>query len=171
MGGALDVPGNLITPDSKSENTKAEWNVFSDPLAAREVFESPLRVELIALDATRHVQMDSCFVRAMSGGPDTPIRRYVGRIMDSAREWVNRGDYYAWDPLAAVALVDRGVVRVTPTPLRVALSGPFPGWTYRSTSGRPVSVAMSADRRRFMQVFDAGLGAGRAAPIAAGCAG
>ena len=168
MGGAIDAPGNLVTPDTKSDNTKAEWNVFSDPQAAREVFESPLRIELIALDATGHVKMDSCFVQAMKSGPATPLRGYVGRIMDSARQWVDRGDYYAWDPLAAVAVVDSGVVRSVTTTLVVETDPPFPGWTHRAPNGRDVAVAINADRQRFMRVFDAGLGPRHGAPIT-GC--
>lgn len=36
MGGAVDVPGSGIS----EENTTAEWNIFSDPYAARLAFES-----------------------------------------------------------------------------------------------------------------------------------
>ena len=36
MGGAVDVAGSGIS----EENTTAEWNIFSDPYAARLTFES-----------------------------------------------------------------------------------------------------------------------------------
>ena len=47
MGGAVDVPGNG-SPD-------AEFNAYVDPDAAREVFDSGLRVDMVPLDATAHV--------------------------------------------------------------------------------------------------------------------
>jgi inosine-uridine nucleoside N-ribohydrolase len=102
--------------------------------------------------------MDSCFVREIKSGPNTPTRAYVGRIMDATRTWVDRGDYYAWDPLAAVALVEPGVVRLTRTRLAVDIDGPFPGWTHRAADGRDAAVALDADRGLFMRLFDAGLG-------------
>ncbi|MDB4874487.1 MAG: nucleoside hydrolase [Gemmatimonadetes bacterium] len=159
MGGAVDVPGNLVTPEMKTDNTKAEWNIFSDPLAAREVFDSPLRVELAALDATRHVPIDSCFVRVIGSGPSTPRRAYVGRILGAERDWIERGDYFAWDPLAAVALVDKRVVQLSNDRLTVDVTPPFLGWTHRAPRGRAVAVASTADRQAFMRVFDAALGA------------
>lgn len=165
MGGALDVPGNLVTPESNTDNTRAEWNLFSDPLAAREVLASPLRPELIALDATRHVRIDVCFVRAIARAPSTPLREYVGRIMESAREWIERGDYYAWDPLAAVALADSGAVTLSRVAMTVDTQPPFAGWTHRAPGRARVDVATTADRTRFMKVFDSALGPRGSEPL------
>lgn len=158
MGGAVDVPGNLTSPELAIANRVAEWNIFSDPLAAREVFRSPLRVELVPLDATNHVKMDSCLLRHLADGPVTARRAYVARILDAAREWVERGDYYAWDPLAAVTLVDPGVVRSRTERLDVLLAGSDAGRTVRRTSGHRIRVAVDADRERFARVYDAALG-------------
>ena len=47
MGGALDVAGN-ITP-------AAEFNIFCDPVAAKQVFQSPCTKTLIPLDVTNRV--------------------------------------------------------------------------------------------------------------------
>jgi CubicO group peptidase (beta-lactamase class C family) len=73
---------------------------------------------------------------ALASGPATPTRAYVGRLLDSAGDWVNRGDYYAWDPLAAIALVDSTVVRSTVMPITVELSGKFVRWTHRAAGPR-----------------------------------
>jgi inosine-uridine nucleoside N-ribohydrolase len=164
MGGAVNVPGNLVAPEMKTENTKAEWNIFSDPLAAREVLASPLRTELIALDATSRVKIDTCFVSTVNSGPRSPRREYVGRVLDSELDWIQRGDYFAWDPLAAVALVDAGVVTPATMKLTVDLAGPFVGWTHRAPNGHAVSVAVDARRQDFMRVFDAALGARKGSP-------
>jgi inosine-uridine nucleoside N-ribohydrolase len=155
MGGAVNVPGNLPAPEMQTDNTKAEWNVYSDPVAAAEVFGSALRIEMIGLDATNQVRIDTAFVRQFRAGPVTPMRAYVSRVLDAAHEWIVTGAYYAWDPLAAVALLDSDVVRRSSMPLTVDVSGRFPGWTHRATAGHAVAVAISADRARFMRDFAA----------------
>jgi inosine-uridine nucleoside N-ribohydrolase len=50
QGGAISAPGNATAV--------AEFNLYCDPLAAREVFRSPLTKTLIPLDVTRQVVMD-----------------------------------------------------------------------------------------------------------------
>ena len=51
MGGAVRTKGN-ITP-------YAEFNIFSDPLAAKIVFESGLPITLVPLDVTHQVSLTS----------------------------------------------------------------------------------------------------------------
>src|ERR1700737_4767565 len=49
MGGAVDVPGN--------SSRDAEFNAYVDPDAAREVFDSGLRVDMVPLNATRQTRI------------------------------------------------------------------------------------------------------------------
>jgi len=56
MGGAVYAPGNITNLIPDSENHVAEWNVISDPLAAKEVFASGLDLYMIPLDATNQVK-------------------------------------------------------------------------------------------------------------------
>jgi inosine-uridine nucleoside N-ribohydrolase len=156
MGGAVDVPGNLA--EFSTENSHAEWNLYADPLAAREVLASPLRVELVPLDATNQVRLDACFVRAVTGGPETPLRRYVGTVLEGARDWIEGGEYYAWDPLAAVALAEPGVLTGREERISVELAPPYEGWSRRAEGGAPIQVAVGADAERFARSFAAALG-------------
>lgn len=57
MGRAVYAPGNIddLLPDS--DNTVAEWNIYADPQAAKEVFESGLDIYLVPLDATDQVMI------------------------------------------------------------------------------------------------------------------
>lgn len=159
MGGAIGVPGNLADGGAfRTDNTVAEWNFFSDPLAAREVIESPLRIEMIPLDATNRVRIDSCFVRALREGEDTPARKYVLRLLDAAKEWIDRGLYYAWDPLAAAAVVDPAVVTFSTLPMRVEVDSPSAGWSRPRENGREVRAALDASLSRFAATFDRALG-------------
>lgn len=160
MGGAIGVPGNLADGGAiPTANTVAEWNFFSDPLAAREVIESPLRITMIPLDATNQVPIDSCFVRVLREGKATPARRYVLRLLDAAKERIDNGLYYAWDPLAAAAVVDPAVVTLSTLPVRAEVDSPFAGWSRPWETGREVQVALHATPSGFAAAFDLALGA------------
>ena len=55
MGGAVYVPGNITNLILDSSNKVAEWNIYADPQAAKEVFEAGLDMYLVPLDATNKV--------------------------------------------------------------------------------------------------------------------
>lgn len=55
MGGAVYVPGNITNLIPESGNRVAEWNMISDPQAAKEVFAAGLDMYMIPLDATNQV--------------------------------------------------------------------------------------------------------------------
>jgi purine nucleosidase/pyrimidine-specific ribonucleoside hydrolase len=55
MGGAVYVPGNITNLLPDSNNRVAEWNILADPQAAKEVFESGLKLYMVPLDATNNV--------------------------------------------------------------------------------------------------------------------
>lgn len=58
MGGAVYVPGNIPGLEPESINQIAEWNIASDPQAAKEVFEAGLNLYLVPLDATNQVMFN-----------------------------------------------------------------------------------------------------------------
>ena len=55
MGGAVHVPGNITGLMPDSDNQVADWNMIADPQAAKEVFESGLKLYMVPLDATHKV--------------------------------------------------------------------------------------------------------------------
>ena len=64
------------------------------------------------------------------------------------------GSYFAWDPLAAVALLDPSVVRTSPTALEIVQQTPEDGRTRRVGSGKAnVDVAFDADAQKFRRLF------------------
>jgi inosine-uridine nucleoside N-ribohydrolase len=68
MGGAVFVPGNIFGLIPESTNVAAEWNIYADPLAAKEVFGSGLDIYLVPLDATNAVTISSRDTSAWRGG-------------------------------------------------------------------------------------------------------
>ncbi|OGO18513.1 MAG: hypothetical protein A2Z14_19950 [Chloroflexi bacterium RBG_16_48_8] len=103
MGGAVYAPGNIsdLLPDPN--NTVAEWNIYADPQAAKEVFESGIDIFLIPLDATNQV---------LIGKKDTSQWRMGGETADfSAEIYDSLLDSWAvesaaiWDLMTAAIMV------------------------------------------------------------------
>jgi inosine-uridine nucleoside N-ribohydrolase len=93
MGGAVHVPGNLVNLQPDSGNTVAEWNIYADPQAAAEVFESGLDVYLVPLDATDEITV---------GRQDTEQWRLGGATAGFAAD-VYEMLFEAWGTEAAAA--------------------------------------------------------------------
>jgi inosine-uridine nucleoside N-ribohydrolase len=70
MGGAVSVPGNITNLIPGSSNTVAEWNIISDPLAAREVFSAGLDIYLVPLDSTNKVIFHQKDIQPWHSGND-----------------------------------------------------------------------------------------------------
>ena len=112
MGGAVRVPGNLQDGGVfHTNNSTAEWNIFIDPMAARIVFTSGVPIRLIALDATNKVHIGPEFLREFEVEGASPLGRVVAGVLEADRETIDAGIFYAWDPLAAAALLRPSMVK------------------------------------------------------------
>jgi pyrimidine-specific ribonucleoside hydrolase len=104
MGGAVHVEGNLRVPGFTDtlRNTKAEWNYYIDPVAAKIVFESGVPIKLVPLDATNKLPLTEVFIRRTEQLRKTALGAFVNRTFTWISQSVNNGEYYHWDPLTAV---------------------------------------------------------------------
>ncbi|MEO8077169.1 MAG: nucleoside hydrolase [Acidobacteriota bacterium] len=154
MGGAIGVPGNL-GDGGVTHNRTAEWNFFVDPEAARRVFASGAPIRLIPLDATRRVPIDRTLARDLQGAGASPLARAVIEVLGSVGPTIDRGSYFAWDPLAAAVLIDPSLVRFQPAGIMVRQHAPEDGRTVALRGGarRNAQVAMDADAARFRRLF------------------
>jgi len=109
MGGSLATPGNIPVKGFTDghPNTRAEWNLFVDPLAADIVFRSGLPVEMVGLDVTRTVPVTAGFASAFKRQAHSPAARFWDAVLDKNDWFIASGDYKLWDVLAAMTLVDR----------------------------------------------------------------
>ncbi len=155
MGGAVHVPGNL--PDGgvfHTKNSTAEWNMYIDPQAASIVFRSGVPIRLIALDATNKVRIDSEFLIEFAEKQHSPLGAVVAAVLEADRETIDQGIFYAWDPLAAAALLRPSIVKTVPMHIEIAQSLPQDGRTI-ATPGRPnAQVAVDADAKEFLTLFE-----------------
>jgi pyrimidine-specific ribonucleoside hydrolase len=155
MGGAVYAPGNLGDGGYlQTDNKTAEWNLYVDPRAAMEVFTSGARIRLVPLDVTNQVQIDAGLLKAFRSKASTPLGEYVDAILKQHRDQIRQGIYYAWDPLAAVAMVEPGVLHESPLAVEVKQAPPEEGRTAERPEYPPnTSVALSADAAGFREIF------------------
>jgi inosine-uridine nucleoside N-ribohydrolase len=150
MGGAIDVPGNA--PENASAPV-AEWNMYVDPTAASLVFKSGLPITLVPLDATNRVPIDGTFVSSFAARDRSPLGRVVGDLLASQQSMIAARMYYAWDPLAAVAAIEPGVLRTRDEAIEVVRTGDERG-RLRVGDGDPNAlVAFDASPAVFRRLF------------------
>ncbi len=108
MGGSLDAPGNIIVPDFTDghPNTGAEWNFYIDPLAADILLRSGLPVEMVGLDVTNTVRVTAAFAADFKTRVNNPAAQFWDEVLDRNDWFIASGEYYLWDVLAALTLVD-----------------------------------------------------------------
>ncbi|HEX6895418.1 MAG TPA: nucleoside hydrolase [Bryobacteraceae bacterium] len=154
MGGAIHAPGNLTDGGLfKTSNTSAEWNMFIDPLAAQIVFRSGVKIRLIPLDATNTVPIGTGFVHELESRAKSPLGRFVAQVLKSDRDMIEQKLFYAWDPLAAAALIDPQIVESAAMHVEIRQESPQQGRTIVN-AGRPnARVALRADAARFQRLF------------------
>ncbi len=154
MGGAVRAPGNLRDGGVfHTENSTAEWNMFIDPMAAGIVFRSGVPIRLIALDATNKVKIGPEFLRQFEAKALTPLGRVVAEVLHADRETIDAGIFYAWDPLAAAALLRPSLVKTVPMHIEIKQDAPEDGRTIASPGEPNAKVAVDADADTFRALF------------------
>jgi pyrimidine-specific ribonucleoside hydrolase len=134
MAGAIDVAGN--TP-----NGVAEFNVWVDPLAAKEVIEG-MDVTLVPLDATDDVPFTPFFAETLAAHPTSPEAEAASAIIAANQEIFLEGGYSFWDTLATALVFRPELATWDSTPVVVTASEDAgAGWIDRWDEGAPVRFA------------------------------
>lgn len=131
MGGAINRPpqsvkrveGNVNAFNPDYSNKVAEWNMFVDPKGAKQLFAAGLAVTLVTLNACNDVPLDRAFYDALrdnvEAGGATVAATTIFAALKTQRSTVEKGQYYFWDPLAAVLLTDPSLAEYHVAPVRV----------------------------------------------------
>jgi purine nucleosidase len=81
MGGAVDVPGNILETWFANKNGQAEWNVFWDPPAAAYVWAhlpSSVRITMVPLDACNLAPVDEALLMTIASQMEHRASAFVG---------------------------------------------------------------------------------------------
>ena len=103
MGGAFNVPGNLGEASGHAHNTVAEWNIFVDPLAAKQVFNAGIPITVVSLDGSDDLRItqDDLDRLAASDAVGADVLR---ALWQRSLGWSD-GPFKIWDVVAAVAVI------------------------------------------------------------------
>jgi purine nucleosidase len=151
MGGAVRTKGN-ITPH-------AEFNFYVDPLAAKQVLDSGLRLTLVPLDATHQVPLTPEIMEKRVN----PLRNSLSRFVVEATGYQpserhfrgGRKVSYLHDPLAVGAVIDPDLVRKEKLSVSVeAKEGEFYGKSYEvPREEKNMEVCLEVNREKFLDLF------------------
>ncbi len=154
MGGSIDVPGN-VTPT-------AEFNFYSDPLAAQAVVQSGLRVTLVGLNVTERARIERTrFEGCLEAMQPGMLREFLGDVagpyFDFCRKWEGGDACALHDPLAVAVAIDPRLVSADKIRCDVVTSqGPTRGMTVRNPADPTDSAlrfAADVDVPRFLDLF------------------
>ncbi|MDP5032448.1 MAG: nucleoside hydrolase [Paraglaciecola sp.] len=108
MGGGFDAPGNIIVPGFTTDhpNKKAEWNIYVDAIAADRVFQSGLAIEVVGLDLTNQVKVTAQYAQRFKAQVKAEAARFWDQVLDDNDWFIESGEYYFWDVLAALVVAD-----------------------------------------------------------------
>ncbi len=149
MGGAVRTRGN-ITPH-------AEFNIFSDPLAAKIVLESGLPITLVPLDVTHQVHLTSQMMEERVKPIDNPFLKFVTEATgydSTTHQFRNMERFYLHDPLAVGVVIDPTLVKKKRLSIRVETrEDEYYGRTSEAEKGPRIDVCLGVDSQRFLELF------------------
>ncbi len=150
MGGAIFTPGNLpVTPNPPfSTNLVSEFNIWVDPVAAQEVFQSGVKIQLTPLDATNNIEFTKKDLEAWlkTGTRESLISAEFLNFALNVIESENDPNP-VWDLVAAINLSEPNFSKETPLHIQVDTEG-NPAQTQGQTlvvPGLPPNVLVSLD--------------------------
>lgn len=153
MGGAINVEGNVNVVDADYSNTVAEWNIFLDPLGAKILFDAGVKITLVPLDASNFVPINLPFYDQLQQRHVTPAAAFIYQVMTADIAFVQSGDFFAWDPLAAAILTDDSIGTFSDLKISVVQEldeeDDHSGQLVETTDGAPMRVALKADADKF----------------------
>ena len=145
MGGALEVPGNVQTAFAHEQDGTAEWNVFWDYLAAKQIWETEVDVTLCPLDLTNNVPVISEFICKLAKQRQYPLSDLAGLCYALAMTQ----DYYFWDVLATAYLARPKLYQIEERETDIITTGASQGRTILKAGGRKVKVMTQVDKEKF----------------------
>lgn len=154
MGGAVRTGGN-VTP-------YAEFNIFSDPLAAERVFGSTLSITLVPLDVTHQVSLTAQRMEERVKPIHNDFSKFTIEATgyDSERhQFRNKELIHLHDPLAVGVVVDPELVNEERLAIGVETGeGETHGRTFETGEGPNIKVCLEVNAKGFLDLFLSRLG-------------
>ena len=106
MGGSFNRDGNLNESPGYENNHVAEWNIFVDPLAAKQVFNSGVPLSIISLDGSDDFVITREDYSKITNSGDPALDLLANLWDQNFKLW--GGDFKIWDIVSGVAVTNPG---------------------------------------------------------------
>lgn len=148
MGGALTVPGNI--------GGIAEFNISTDPEAARIVLRSGIPIELVGLDVTQKVILTEDRILPIRE-KKTVLSKFITDICDYGIRFHKHSGQaegmYLHDPLAVGLAMNPSLGVIEKLKLDVEIKGESRGRLYEDKAGADVGFYRTVDSEKFLEIF------------------
>ncbi len=141
MGGAIDVPGNVIVEDVTADDG-LEWNLAADPSAVTAIFGTATPISLVPLDATDDVPIPPNLPERLDEHRPAAGADLVFELLARVPTRLTGDGQQLWDELAALTVSAPDLA----TWEEALLLADETGRVTREDAGRPVRFATAADR-------------------------
>ncbi len=160
MGGSVYEPGNIKSDWPSIDNSVAEWNIWVDPVAAREVFLSELSLHLVPLDATGQVLWTESDLPGWVS-LKSPEGELAGDLLQYMLDSWSAQGVFIWDLVAAVQSTNPSVCPEAPLALDIVTTlGPEQGRTVVIQDAPNVAVCLEPDAGQIKSIATYILGTG-----------
>lgn len=148
MAGAFLADGNVISPD---HDGSAEWNIFSDPIAAQKLLYSDIKIIMFPLDACYLIPIDDYLMYHLNKNSKKILSRLVHEIFMMSID--GHRNYYMWDVLPAMYLDRPEIAHLVDTSADIEIRGTSLGNIFKTSKGKPVRYANLIDEELFYKRF------------------
>ena len=149
MGGAVRTKGNITS--------YAEFNIFSDPLAAKIVLESGLPITLVPLDVTHQVSLTPQWMEEKMKPLNNSFSKFVIEATgyhSTTHQFRNMELIHLHDPLAVGVVIDPTLGRKEKLSIQVETQeGGHYGKSSETKEGPKVEVCLEVDAKGFLELF------------------
>lgn len=152
MGGTFLEKGNVEEPE---HDGTAEWNAFWDPEAVKTVFDTEIKIDMVALESTNQVPMTWDIRQAWANECHYPGVDFLGvsyAAVPPLTHFQTNSTYFLWDVLTTAYIGLPDLIRKHDLNVSVYTEGPSQGKTYVDDQcGRPISVIDHVDHDNFFK--------------------
>ncbi|GGI39061.1 nucleoside hydrolase [Mammaliicoccus stepanovicii] len=149
MGGTLLEKGNVEEPE---HDGTAEWNAFWDPEAVKTVFDTNIKIDMVALESTNQVPLTPDIRKRWANERTYEGVDFLGvcyALVPPLTHFVTNSTYFLWDVLTTAYVGKPELVTKEEIKIGVLTDGPSQGRTFKSDEGRIVNIINDVDRDGF----------------------
>lgn len=149
MGGTFLEKGNVEEPE---HDGTAEWNAFWDPEAVKIVFDSKIKIDMVALESTNQVPLTLDVRQRWADERHFTGIDFLGvsyAAVPPLTHFVTNSTYFLWDVLTTAYVGNLKLTKSVKLNVDVIAHGPSQGRTVQRDNGREINMINYVERNKF----------------------